>query len=190
MAADVAEYPIVVLENDAPEQVGKVGLFDLRMPVGDTGIVFIAAVPGILYTSGPQFTEPVQRAADLRASTTLIHMGLVRGESLAFIRQGLRLSQQEVADLCGVTSPDVVGWENNTMVVPLTVWNAISQRACIADGRSLPLHHALCADWRPRVIRVFPNIPSQGVPQPHIQAPPYPQGPAIPGSECYPPPRC
>lgn len=194
--ADLPEYPIVVLENDAPEQVGKIGLFDLYMPVIGTGLVFVAAVPGTLYATGARFTDLVQRAANLRAATTLIHMGLIRGESLAFIRQALGFSPQEIADVAGVPLTTVTGWENNSIAVPLHVWTAIAQRACLADGRILPANHALCADWRPRQIRVFPNIPSRGVSQ-TSQGSDFSsqfsseseQQPLFPGAECY-PPRC
>jgi hypothetical protein len=193
--ADLPEYPIVVLENDAPERVGKVGLFDLYMPVVGTGIVFVAAVPGTLFLAGPRFTEIVRRASNLRAATTLIHMGLIRGESLAFIREALNLTFQETADLAGVPLSTVIGWENNTIPVPLHVWTALAQRACVADGRSLPANHAICPDWSLRQIRVFPNIPSRGVAQVN-QASDFQSQvlsdfqPLFPGAECFPPPRC
>lgn len=187
--ADIAEYPIVVLESDAPEQVGKAGLFDLYMSVGNTGLVFMAAVPGVLFVEGPQFTEPVRRSAELRAATTLVQMGLIRGESFAFIREALRLTQQETADSIGVGAPTLIGWEQNMVGVPINAWTALAQRACLADGRALPSHHALFADWRPRVIRIFPNIPmrsaqqsGQGSQQP--QPPVFPG--AFPGAECFP----
>ncbi len=196
MADDLADFPIVVLENDSPERVGRVGLFDLLMPVANTGLVFTAAVPGLLSLYGPVFTELVRRAANLRAATTLVHMGLVRGESVEFIREALGLTPQQLAAISGVDLLDVSNWEANTVVVPIHVWGDLAARACLADGRTMPLHHALCPDWRPRLIRVFPNIPSRGVSQ-------VPQGPAylvhplsnapasiIPGAECYPPPRC
>lgn len=190
--ADLAEYPIVVLENDAPEQVGKVGLFDLYMPVGDTGIVFVAAVPGTLLRDGPVFTEIVRRASYLRAATTLVQMGLIGGASLTFTREALGVSYDDLAELHGVPVLTVFGWENGA-AVPYLVWSGIAQVACRADGRAMPNHHALCPDWRPRLIRVFPNVPSRGVPQSGliVQAPLYPQQqPNLPGAECYPPPCC
>lgn len=190
MADDLADYPIVVLENDYPEQVGKLGLFDLLMPVGTTGLVFTAAMPGRLYEWGPSFSDEVQRVSNLRAATTLIQMGLIRGESLAFIRQALRMSQQELATLYAVSLDIVVGWETNTIPIPPNVWACLSYRACLADGRTLPADRALEPSWRPRLIRVFPNPPMQSTSQVAAQ-PPCPQPPAgFPGSECYPPPRC
>lgn len=190
MADDLADYPIVVLENDYPEQAGKMGLFDLLMPVGSTGLVFTAAMPGRLYEWGPVFSDEVQRVSNLRAATTLIQMGLIRGESLAFIRSALRLSQQELADLYSVTLGTVVGWEDNSIPIPLNIWTCLSYRACLADGRILPADRALCPDWRARLIRVFPNTPGQSTAGPGDQllCPDPPS--SLPGAECYPPPRC
>jgi len=190
VADDLADYPIVVLEADYPEQVGKMGLFDLLMPVGRTGLVFTAAMPGVLYEWGSQFSDEVQRVSNLRAATTLIQMGLIRGESFRFIREALRMSQQEVATLYNVTLDTVVGWETNTIPLPLNVWACLSHRACVADLRPLPPDRAQTPDWRPRLIRVFPNAPMRGSGQ-GAQQPLCPQPPSgLPGSECYPPPRC
>ena len=191
MADDLADLPIVVLENDYPEEVGKVGLFDILMPVGVTGLVFTAAMPGRLYKWGVLFSDEVQRVSNLRAATTLIQMGLIRGESFRFIREALRYSQQEVATLYGVDVPTVMGWEANTIPIPLNVWACLSYRACLADGRVLPADRALDPNWRPRLIRVFPEMPMVGIPQTTTCKPTCPQPPPeLPGSECYPPSRC
>lgn len=187
---ELAEYPIVVLENDAPEQVGKHGLFDLYMPVGSTGLIFVAAVPGILRWDGPEFTEVVQRAANLRAASTLVQMGLIRGESFAFLREALRLHLQDLADGLGTTAAKIVDWESNVAALPFNVWTWLAQQACIADGRAMPGHHALCPDWRPRVIRVFPNVPARGQSQSNPQNNAPQQHSALPGADCYPPPCC
>lgn len=190
MADDLAEYPIVVLENDYPEAIGQIGLFDLLMPVGATGLVFTAAMPGRLYEWGASFTDEVHRVSNLRAATTLIQMGLIRGESLTFIREALRMSQQEMATLYGVALGTALGWENNSIPIPVNVWACLSYRACLADGRTLPADRALDPSWRPRLIRVFPQMPMQGIPQIPNQ-PMCPQPPSgFPGAECYPPPRC
>lgn len=187
MADDLADFPIVVLENDYPEQVGKVGLFDYLMPVGATGLVFVAAVPGTLYLWGPTFTEPVKRAADLRAASTLVQMGLIRGESFAFLRNALRLTQAEVAAIDGVPVSTVEDWENNVIPVPRAIWACLAFRVCSADGRSLPVEYALCPpSWRPRKIRVFPNVPS--IPQSQPATPPCPPPLDLVGPDC-PPPR-
>lgn len=190
MADDLADFPIVVLENDYPEQVGKMGLFDLLMPVGSTGLIFTAAMPGRLYQWGALFSDEVQRVSNLRAATTLIQMGLIRGESVVFIREALRMSQQDMATLYGVPLETVIGWEDNSIPIPLNVWTCLSYRACLADGRTLPADRALSPDWRARLIRVFPNAPMHSTALGDAQLP-CPQPPSgFPGSECYPPPRC
>lgn len=187
MADDLADYPIVVLENDYPEAFGKLGLFDLLMPVGDTGLIFTAAMPGILYVTGPRFTPPVEKAAYLRAASTLIQMGLVRGESFAFLRYALGLTIAEVAALYGVLDVAVQGWEDNTIQIPVNIWSCFAQRVMLADGRVLPANPAICPSFRSRLIRVFPNAPmvSQSQANPECPCPPA----DFPGSECYPPPR-
>ena len=159
MADDLANYPIVVLENDYPEQVGKVGLFDFLMPVGSTGIVFTAAVPGRLYVWGPTFTAAVQAAAKLRAASTLAQMGLINGATFAFLRDALQLTQTELANELGVTVTEVQDWENDVVEIPRLMWDNVSRRVGTADGRALPSVVACPPNFRPRKIRVFPNIP-------------------------------
>jgi hypothetical protein len=161
MSDDLADYPIVVLENDYPEGVGKVGLFDYLMPVGSTGIVFVAAVPGRLYKQGPTFREPVRDAANLRAASTLVQMGLMRGAAVAFLRNALKLTQQELADALGVLLADVQAWESDAVEIPRLYWNDIGNRVMRADGRVLIRDTPGCpsASYRGRKIRVFPNIP-------------------------------
>lgn len=188
MADDLANYPIVVLENDYPEAFGKLGLFDLLMPVGDTGLIFTAAMPGILYVTGPTFTPLVEHVAYLRAASTLIQMGLVRGESFAFLRYALQLTVAEVAVLYGVSEPTVQGWEDNSIPIPMPVWNCFSQRVMVADGRVLPANPAICPSFRARLIRVFPNAPMVSQQQGN-QPPVCPPPPDFPGAECYPPSR-
>jgi len=186
MADDLADYPIVVLENDFPEAAGKLGLFDLLMPVGSTGLVFTAAMPGILRTWGVEFSAAVQRASYLRAASTLVQMGLIRGESFLFLRTALGLTQLEVATLYGVTTIEVDGWETNSIPIPLSVWACFSARVCAADRVPYPSSSSFGSSFRARLIRVFPEAPA--IPQP---AGPYtsscPNPPPFPGSECYPP---
>lgn len=161
MSDDLANYPIVVLENDYPEQAGKVGLFDYIMRVGNTGIVFVAAVPGILYLHGPTFTDAVKQASNLRAASTLVQMGLIRGEAVAFLRNALGLTQTELADELGVLLGDVQAWETNTVEIPRLHWNKLADSVMKADGRVLirDLPGCPAASYRGRKIRVFPNIP-------------------------------
>lgn len=186
MADDLADFPIVVLENDYPEQVGKIGLFDYLMPVVPTGIVFVAAVPGRLYKQGPRFTDAVRRASNLRAASTLVQMGLIRGESFAFLRNALGLTQAEVAAIDGVPASIVDDWETNAIPVPRSIWACLAFRVCVADGRTLPPDYALPPpNWRPRKIRVFPNIPTPLMPQ--DPTPPCDAPPPLVGPDCPPP---
>jgi hypothetical protein len=183
MADDLPDFPIVVLEADYPEQIGKVGLFDYLMPVGSTGVVFVAAVPGRLYPWGIVFSEPVKQAADLRAASTLAHWGIIRGEAFTFLRNALRLSQSDIATMFGVTLATVQGWENNTIPIPVTAWGCTQSRVCIADGRVFLSKFAIDPDFRPRKIRVFPNSPQ--VVEPQISPPCTPPVPLV-GPDCEP----
>jgi hypothetical protein len=185
VADDLASFPIVVLEADHPERVGKVGLFDYLMPVGATGIVFVAAVPGRLYEWGPTFTDEVKQASNLRAASTLAHMGLIRGETFAFLREALQLSQADIAALFGVSEATVQGWEDNTIPIPTNAWGCTQSRVCIADGRQFLTQYALEPDFRPRKIRVFPEAPMPLEPV----TPTPPCDPPVPlvGPDCEPP---
>lgn len=192
MAEEFPQTPIVLLENDYPERIGKLGLFDIQLPVGNTGLRFVAAMPGILYPEPPgvQFSDAVEHAARLRAATTLIQMGLVRGESFAFIRAAIPLTTSEVAAIYGVSDATVQGWEDNSIPIPVNVWECLSYRVCLLDGVQLPSVRGLCgASWRPRVIRVFPNLPIVSQPQISPNADTCPPL-AFPGSSCYPPTDC
>lgn len=187
MADDLADFPIVVLENDFPEQVGKIGLFDIQMPLGNTGILFVAAVSGVLMPLGVIFTPLVTYRSYLAASTAIIRMGLIRGESFEFLRTTLSLSQSDIAVLYGVDQAAVVAWEANVVPVPWSVWSCLSYRVALADGVALPSHGTIDPpSWRPRLIRVFPNIPmisQEQTGEPAYHAP----CPILPGAECYPP---
>jgi len=172
MADDLAEFPIVVLEADFPETIGKVGLFDYLMFVGTTGITFTAAVPGRLLEWGPVFSPEVQIAANLRAASTLVQMGLISGETYAFMRQALQLSQADVATMYGIPLITVISWENGTVPVPREYWGCLAYRVCLADGRAMPADFALPPpSFRGRLIRIFPNIPMQNQPQPDAPCP-------------------
>lgn len=159
MADDLADYPLVVLENDYPEQVGKMGLFDYLMPVGTTGVVFVAAMPGRLYPWGPTFSAEVQRASNLSAASTLVQMGWISAQPLAFLRNALQMSQTDVATLEGVLLATVQGWEDGSVPVPRLVWRDLANRVMQQSGRSMPPDQAMCPNMRPRKIRVFPNLP-------------------------------
>lgn len=191
MSESFPETPVVVLEADFPEQVGKVGLFDYLMPVGSTGIVFVAAVPGRLYQWGPTFTEPVRKAADLRAASTLVQWGLIRGEPFAFLRNALRLSQADIATAYSVSLATVQGWEADTISIPILIWGALANQVSIADGRVKLAEYAIEPNFRPRKVRVFPNIPMVGA-QSSPASPPCAPPVTLVGPDCMPPgdPSC
>jgi len=172
MADDLAQFPIVVLESDYQETIGKIGLYDYLMTVGATGIEFMAAVPGRLQIWGPVFALNVQKAANLRAASTLVQMGLISGDTFAFMRQALGFSQSDIATMYGVTLATVIAWEGNSIPVPRANWACLAYRVCIADGRGMPSDFALNPDFRARMIRIFPNIPMQAMQQP--EGPPCP----------------
>jgi len=190
MADDLQEFPIVILEADSPEQIGKIGLFDYLMPVGSTGFVFVAAVPGRLYKWGIAFTEPVKQAANLRAASTLALMGIIRGETFAFLRNALQFSQSDAASIYNVSLATVQGWENNSIPIPVFVWGDLSCRVSKADSRGVLKEYALTPDFRSRKIRVFPCIPMQ----PRAQGASLPCTPPVTlvGPDCVPPgiPSC
>lgn len=160
MADDLPDFPIVVLENDFPEQIGKLGLFDFLMPVGSTGIIFIAAVPGVLRVSGVTFSPEVQQAARLRAASQLVHMGLINGDTFGFVRMAIPFTQAEAATRLGVPLATVQAWESGVSPVPRLVWDTLAVEVTRLDGRSLPADRAICPpSFRGRRIRVFPNVP-------------------------------
>lgn len=185
MADDLPDFPIVVLENDHPEQIGKPGLFDFLMPVGSTGIIFVAALRGILQVQGPVFSEADKAAARIRAASTLVHWGIVNGDTFAFIREAIPYTQQEAADRLGVPLLQVQDWESGVEPVPRLVWNTLAEEVVRLDGRHLPPELACPPNFRGRRIRVFPNVPRKSTAQ-QRPAPGQPGAGGIPG--CPPPP--
>jgi len=161
MSQDLPEFPIVELESDFPEQIGQMGLFEYLMPVGSTGIIFIAEVPGRLEEWGVYFSEPVKHISKLRAASTLAQMGIIRGELFAFLRESLRLTQADIATMDGVSLETVQGWEDNSIPIPIDAWGSLASQVCSRDGRIAPTEYSMTPDFRPRRIRVFPNIPTR-----------------------------
>jgi len=154
------DFPIVQLEADSPQAVGKPGLYDFTMPVGNTGIVFIAALQGILRENGVDFTLLAQQAAYRRAASTLAQWGVISSDTFAFLAQGANLSASDLAFRYSVSVPTAQGWLDGQIPVPTAVWRCLAAFVCYLDGRSL----ADCAppptSLRPRLIRVFPNVPT------------------------------
>lgn len=164
------DFPIVVLEADSPQAIGKVGLYDMIIPVGSTGITFVAAIAGLLQAWGPVFQPAAVKLANLRAASTLCQWGLISGDIFAFERAAIQLQQQDVANILGVPLTTVEEWEADEIPVPRLMWQEIAARVCKQDQRSLPAELQLLnppASYRGRTIRIFPNVPM----------PPQPPGP-------------
>ncbi len=162
------EYPIVELEADSPHAIGKVGLYDFRMPVGSTGIVFVAALSGVLREYGPEFSALVQQAAMRRAGSTLAWWGIIQGDTFAFLRQAAQLSQDDLADQLGVPVATLQAWEAGTVPIPREYWDSLATQVCALDGRSPPAGPALPVPplgLRARTVRVFPAIPTPVTPE-------------------------
>lgn len=160
MADDLPDFPIVVLEADFPEQIGKLGLFDFLMVVGTTGICFTAAIPGVLRATTIDFAPDVQAAARLRAGSTLAQWGLANGDTLQFLRLAVPRTEQEQADDFGVSLGTLQAWEANTVEVPFHYWKNLATQVARLDGRLIPANGQLPSSFRGRKIRVFPNVPA------------------------------
>jgi hypothetical protein len=169
------DFPIVQLEADSPQMVGKVGLYDMIIPVGGTGISFIAAIAGLLQPWGPVFQPAAVKLANLRAASTLIQWGLISGDIFAFERASIGLQQSDVAAILGVPLVTVQEWEADELAVPRLMWQEIAYRVCKADQRFLPPELTLVvppASFRGRQVRIFPNVPMPPQPASPPQCPP------------------
>jgi hypothetical protein len=157
------DFPIVVLEDDSPQQIGKVGLYEYIIPVGSTGITFVAYIAGLLQPWGPVFQPAAMYLANLRAGSTLAQWGLISGDIFAFLRSSINLDQAAVATFLGVPITTVEEWEADEVPVPRLMWQAVAARVCKTDQRSLPPDLQLAMPnngaFRPRQIRIFPNVP-------------------------------
>jgi hypothetical protein len=173
------DFPIVELEADSPQAIGKVGLFDFVISVGSTGITFVAAIAGLLQPWGPVFQPAAVRLANLRAASTLCQWGLISGDIFAFERAAIQLQQSDVATILGVPLSTVEEWEADETPIPRLAWQEIASRVCKADQRYLPaeLQPGLTpSSFRARTVRIFPNVPMPPQPPCPPQCPPG-QGP-------------
>jgi DNA-binding transcriptional regulator YdaS (Cro superfamily) len=136
-------------------------LIDFSMPVGQTGIVFVAALTGWRESNGTAlFVPEAIEAAYRRAASTLAFMALANGPTFQFIRYSQHMSTAQAATLCGASPSDVTNWESGRVPVPVSCWQAMADAATKADMRAsiswTPLPNA---DMRPRTIRIYPDIP-------------------------------
>jgi hypothetical protein len=89
----------------------------------------------------------------------MAHMGMVRGVTFQFMREGVRLTTTEAAAVVGSTVPDVDVWEAEILDIPRDVWQHFAEYVAELDHRiGLVDMQIPVVDYRPRVIRVTPDI--------------------------------
>lgn len=136
-------------------------LIDFSMPVGNTGIVFVAGLTGFRESDGTaRFIVGATAAAYRRAASTLAQMSLVAGSTFQFMRLAENLSPAQAAVLCGVPESIITDWEDGTTPVPPSSWQTMADVAAKADMRAGIIWTALPnVDLRPRRIRIYPDVP-------------------------------
>lgn len=162
--SDLPPYPPTGQTSGRSPDIELYDLIDFSMPVGNTGIVFVAGLTGFRESDGSaQFIPGATAAAYRRAASTLAHMALVNGQTFQFLRLAQNLSTAQAATLCGVTESEITDWEDGTTPVPPSSWQTMADSAAKADQRAGIMWTALPnVDLRPRKIRVFPDIPYPG----------------------------
>lgn len=135
-------------------------LVDFEMPVGNTGIVFVAALEAQMASWGPVFQTIATQAAYRRAASTLAQMALVHGATFEFMRHGAEYSIAGIAQFLGVSEATIEAWEAGTEVVPTNQWYLLADKICAMDGREFcPFLTLPALDLRARRIRVYPDVP-------------------------------
>ena len=136
-------------------------LIDFSMPVGQTGLVFVAGLTGWRESNGTALFVPgAIEAAFRRAASTLAFMALVGGQTFQFMRYAQHMSVTQAASLCGVSPSEVTDWEAGRVPVPVTCWQSMADSAAHADmraGISCTVPQGI--DMRARTIRIYPDIP-------------------------------
>ncbi len=141
-------------------------LVDFEMPVGRTGIIFVAALEARLTSAGPIFSTVATLAAYRRAASTLAHMGLVSGPTFEFMRHAIEFSTAQAGTFVGVPEATVVAWEAGSEPVPTNIWYLFADYVCAKDGREFCPYPTLPdLDFRARRVRVYPDIPRQSMQQ-------------------------
>lgn len=152
----------MVLPVIYPVRAGIPIVGDFWMPVGTTGIVFVAALSGTSSASGPTvFPVDAQAAAYLRAGSTLARWGMVNPQFFAFIRLAMGMSQADVATFLDIPLVDVQAYESGTLLIPRSIWVRLADEICLRDPRPGLAHLSLQPDLRPRQIRIHPDVPQQ-----------------------------
>ncbi len=140
--------------------IGDLRLLDFMMPVGQTGIMFVAGLSGVLTAHGPVFDPLAIAWAYRRAASQIAYMALIDGQTFAFMREAIPLTQAAAAALLGVDFSDLVSWEDRTVPTPPLVWLNLAKEVCVLDHRGPPTTLPFGKpDLRARTIRVFPDIP-------------------------------
>lgn len=136
-------------------------LIDYTLQVGNTGIKFVAGLTGWRESDGTaRFIPGACDAAFRRAASTLAWMALVSGQTFQFLRFSLHLSIAQTAALVGETESTVEDWEDGSLPVAVSPWQCLADAALKADGRAGIAYTPLPApDFRPRMIRIWPDIP-------------------------------
>ena len=143
-------------------------LIDYTLQVGNTGIKFVAGLTGWRESDGTaRFIPGACAAAFRRAASTLAWMALVSGQTFQFLRLSLNLTIAQTAVLVGETDSTVEDWEDGSLPVQVSPWQTLADAALKADMRAGIAYTPLPApDFRPRTIRIFPDIPYPAIRQP------------------------
>lgn len=138
-------------------------LVDYLMPIGNTGVGYVAKLPAILRIWGPEFTAEDRHQAELRAASTLAQTALIRGMSLQFLRLAIPWDEATTAAFFGITVPELQAYEAEAVPLPRDVWVELADYVAKLDGRS----HYECSppnpaeNWQPRFVRVYPDFPQK-----------------------------
>lgn len=141
--------------------IGYLKLIDYEVPVGNTGIIFVATLSGGMTPDGVALLEPIQiEWAYHRAASQLAFMGLINGDTFAFLRSSIPMTVADVATLVGYPIGDVQDWEAGVEPVPVPAWQIVADKCCQIDYRPWVTQIPVAPDFRPRRIRIHPDIPS------------------------------
>lgn len=136
---------------------------DYLMPIGNTGVGFVAKLPAIMRVWGPEFTASDIHQAELRAASTLAQTALIRGQSLQFLRLAIPWDEATTAAFLGITVPTLLAIEAETVPIPRDIWILLADYVAHLDGRT---HYDQAPpnpeeNWQHRIIRVYPDFPQK-----------------------------